>query len=241
MIAGAFVAAAFYLILMALGAGFGLSAASPWSMGASSLSTLGTAAIVWLILTEIMASALGGYLTGRLRTKWAAIHSDEVYFRDTANGFLSWAVALVIGFAVLATAAASIAGNRPGQTLGQSQENRLAYFVDSLFRSDRSAPDAALQSEAERILVHGFRSNDLTAADRSYLDRMIEVRTGLNASDADKRVSDVVAQAREYEDAARKLTARFLLWSFLAFLFGAFSASYAGTVGGRQRDHMKLI
>lgn len=237
VIAGAFVAAAFYLILMALGAGFGLSSVSPWSINNSSLSALGTAAIVWLIVTEIVASALGGYLTGRLRTKWAAIHTDEVYFRDTANGFLSWAVALVIGFAVLATAAASMAGNRPSPTA----ENRMTYFADSLFRSDRGATDAGLLSEAERIMVHGFRSNDLTAADRSYLDRMVEARTGLNGSDADKRVSDVIAQARESEDAARKLTARFLLWSFLAFMFGAFSASYAATIGGRQRDHMKLI
>src|SRR5277367_3315556 len=88
IIGGAFVAAAFYLILLALGAGLGLSSVSPWSNIGASASSVGTAAIVWLILIEIIASALGGYLTGRLRTKWAVIHSDEVHFRDTANGFL---------------------------------------------------------------------------------------------------------------------------------------------------------
>ena len=105
---GAFVAAAFYLILLALGAGLGLSAVSPWSNIGASASTVGSAAIIWLILMQIIASALGGYLTGRLRTRWALIHTDEVYFRDTANGFLAWAVALVISVTFLASAAASM-------------------------------------------------------------------------------------------------------------------------------------
>src|ERR1700691_417254 len=70
VIGGAFVAAAFYLILLALGAGFGLSAVSPWSNVGASASTVGMAAIVWLILIEIVASGLGGYHTGRLRTTW---------------------------------------------------------------------------------------------------------------------------------------------------------------------------
>ena len=101
VIGGAFVGAAFSLILLALGAGLGLSAVSPWSNVGVSASTVGIAAIVWLMVIEIIASGLGGYLTGRLRTKWTQIHTDEVYFRDTANGFLAWAVALVISVVFL--------------------------------------------------------------------------------------------------------------------------------------------
>src|ERR1022692_1381482 len=110
VIGGSFVTAAFSLILLALGAGFGLSAVSPWSNVGAPASTVGTAAIIWLIVIEIVASSLGGYLTGRLRTKWALIHTDEVYFRDTANGFLAWAVALVISVTLLASAATSMVG-----------------------------------------------------------------------------------------------------------------------------------
>src|SRR5579871_1798801 len=110
VIGGAFVTAAFYLVLIALGAGFGLSAVSPWAGFGVSASAFGAAAIVWLILSEVISSALGGYLTGRLRTKWSLIHNDEVYFRDTANGFLAWAVALVITVSFLAAAATSMAG-----------------------------------------------------------------------------------------------------------------------------------
>src|SRR5277367_2578664 len=88
VIGGAFVAAAISLIMLALGAGFGLSAVSPWSNINASATAIDRAAIAWLIVTQIIACALGGYLTGRLRTKWVSVHTDEVFFRDTANGFL---------------------------------------------------------------------------------------------------------------------------------------------------------
>src|ERR1035438_1186032 len=107
---GAFVTAALSLIMLALGAGFGLSTMSPWSREGAS-SAIGAAAIVWLIVTQFIASAMGGYLTGRLRVKWSSIHGDEVHFRDTANGFLTWAVALVMTVAFLTTAAATMAGD----------------------------------------------------------------------------------------------------------------------------------
>src|ERR1700730_13803815 len=95
VIGGAFVAAALALIMLALGAGFGLSVVSPWSNVGASASEFGTLGIIWLIVTQIVASSMGGYLTGRLRTRWQSVHGDEVHFRDTANGFLAWAVALV--------------------------------------------------------------------------------------------------------------------------------------------------
>src|SRR6185437_15001279 len=73
VIAGAFVAAALSLTLLALGAGFGLLSVSPWSHAAAA-SAVGTPAIIWLIVIQIAASGMGGYIAGRLRTKWVAIH-----------------------------------------------------------------------------------------------------------------------------------------------------------------------
>src|SRR3984885_1234554 len=135
IIAGGFVTAALSLILLALGAGLGLSSVSLWSNVGASASTVGTAAIVWLILMQVMSSSMGGYLAGRLRTKWASIHTDEVYFRDTAHGFLAWAVALVITAAFLASAATTMVGasvsskGESGNQISQSS-NPNAYFVD---------------------------------------------------------------------------------------------------------------
>src|SRR6202049_237472 len=83
VIGGGFVTAALSLILLALGTGLGLSSVSPWSNVGVSTSAIGTAAIVWLIFMQIVSSSMGGYLAGRLRTKWANIHTDARYFRHS--------------------------------------------------------------------------------------------------------------------------------------------------------------
>jgi hypothetical protein len=247
VIGGAFVTAAFSLVLLALGAGFGLSAVSPWSNVGLSASTVGALGIGWLIFIEIIASALGGYLTGRLRTKWASVHTDEVYFRDTANGFLSWAVAFVISMAFLASAAASMMGHfstaekaseSGGETIPQ------AYFVDQLFRTDHPATetrDVAARAEAGRILTNALRQSQTPAADQSYLSQLVAAKVGVSQPDAEKRVAQVTNDARQVADNARKETAHVLLWTFIALMAGAFSASCAATIGGRQRDHMRAI
>ncbi len=98
------------MILLALGSGFGLASVSPWPNSGLSATTFTIMAAIWLIIVQWVSAALGGYLTGRLRTNWAGVHTHEVFFRDTANGFLGWAVAAVVGAAVLASAASSLVG-----------------------------------------------------------------------------------------------------------------------------------
>jgi len=253
VIGGALVTAALSLILLALGTGLGLSSVSFWSNVGMSSSTIGTAAILWLILMQVMSSSMGGYLAGRLRTKWANIHTDEVYFRDTAHGFLAWALALVITAAFLASAAASMVGATASSAAergaaGVQAEQRAVdpneYFVDSLFRSDSARPDAnstAVRGEAGLILANALRQGDVPAPDRSYLAQLVAARTGLSQPDADKRVSDVFARAQQTTETARKTVAHSLLWVFVALLIGAFCASFAATIGGRQRDHVVII
>jgi hypothetical protein len=248
---GAFVTAAISLILLSLGTGLGLSSISPWTNTGASASTIGAAAIVWVIMMQLIASAMGGYLAGRLRTKWVSIHSDEVYFRDTAHGFLAWAVAVVITAAFLASAAASMAGGAmqagaPATATGAAAmaNDADAYFVDMLLRSDHPSTagnDSLVRAEFGRIFAHALLHNDLPAADQAYLAQLVSARTGLNPADADKRVSDVVAQARQAADTARKAAAHLSLWIFVALLVGAFSASLSATFGGSQRDHVVVV
>src|ERR1700730_14423624 len=203
VIGGAFVAAALSLILLALGTGLGFSSVSLWSNVGASASTIGTAAIVWLILMQIISSSMGGYLAGRLRTKWSNIHTDEVYFRDTAHGFLAWAVALVVTAAFLASAAtymvgatASSAAGGTGRATGVQAEGREidpnAYFVDMLFRTDSAKLDsnaASVRGEVARIFANALRQREIPAADKSYLTQPVAARTGLSQPDAEKRVS----------------------------------------------------
>jgi hypothetical protein len=248
VIAGAFVAAALSLILLALGAGVGLSAVSPWANTGASSTAIGRGAIMWMILMEIISSAFGGYVAGRLRTKWVHVHTDEVFFRDTAHGFLVWAVALVLSAGFLGAAATRMAGElrTEGVVASAAATGPNQYFVDALLRSTGSAPDlnasdAAAREQVSVILANALRTGNLPDYDSQYLAQMISTRTGLNPADAQARVVQVFAAARQAADTARKAAAHSLYWLFLTLLVGAFSASYAATIGGRQRDNALIV
>ena len=241
--AGAFATSALSLILLTLGTGIGLSSISPWANTGLSASGVGTGAIVWVILAQIIASGVGGYLAGRLRTKWVSVHTHEVYFRDTAHGFLVWSVGLVITAVFFASGAASLSNAAVRNTQASSGEGAVSgngYFVDSLFRTDRitDRADASVRTEAGLILANSLRQPALSPRDANYLAQLVTAKTGLNQSEAERRVSDVDIAERQAADEARKTVAHSLYWLFVALLIGAFCASYAATIGGRQRDHV---
>jgi hypothetical protein len=255
VIAGAFAAAALSLILLALGTGIGLSSISPWANSGATASSVGKGAIAYLIFVQIVVSAFGGYLAGRLRTKWVGVSTHEVYFRDTAHGFLAWSVGLVLTAAFLASAATSMvtgtaaAGGTAAAatTASESRANPNGYFVDSLLRSTTPATPAPadatfapVQNEVGLILAQSLRNGRVSDADKAYVSQLVAARTGLTEPDAETRVSDVFAEAQQAADAARKAAAHLLYWTFLALLIGAFCSSYAGTIGGKERDHAHL-
>jgi hypothetical protein len=265
--AGAFVAAAFSLALVALGAGIGLISVSPWSSNNPSVTTFTVLAAAWFIAVQLFASGVGGYIAGRLRTGWAGVHTDEVYFRDTAHGLLVWAVGAVIAAALLASAASSavsgaahLAGaatEAVGSATGQAASTMgdpTRYFSDMLWRTDKPAQgdQGASAAEGGRIMTRALYNGDLPAGDKTYLAQLVASRTGLSQPDAEKRVADVFEQAKtakqqaadkakEAADAARKTGVGVALWAFISLLVGAFSASYMATVGGRQRDEAPLF
>ena len=252
VISGAFVAAAMALILLSLGTGLGLSSVSPWANSGASPAAIGAAAIVWLIVAQILAFGFGGYVAGRLRGRWATVHNDEVYFRDTAHGLLVWAVAAVVTAGVLATAAADMAGagrardaGRPGgATMGAEPSGPAEYAIDGVFRTTRPAPeraDPSVRAEVGRIFAHALRSREMGAADKTYVDSLVASRTGLSQADADQRVTQVFSDLQAAIDVARRQAAKLSLWVFIALLTGAFCASFAATIGGRQRDHVQHV
>jgi hypothetical protein len=257
ILAGAFAAAVMTLVLVILGSGLGLASASPWSDEGSSAATIGVAAIIWLVVTQWLSAGLGGYMAGRLRSKWTGIHSDESFFRDTAHGFLAWAVATVVATALLASAATSAVGTgvQAVASVGSGAMQGAAsaapdlasgYDIDSLFR--RAQPDAnsdasGAQEEAGRIIAHGISTGDVPEADRTYLAQLIAPRAGISEADARGRVDtainrarDAANKAKEAADAARKAGATLSILTALSMMIGAFVAAAAAGWGGRQRD-----
>ncbi|HEY2153809.1 MAG TPA: hypothetical protein VGH34_23590 [Vicinamibacterales bacterium] len=251
---GAFVTMALSLALLALGTGIGLSAISPWSNTGASASAVGWGAIGWFVAVQIVASAIGGYLAGRLRTKWVSLHTHEVYFRDTAHGFLVWAVALVITAAFLTSAATSLINGAARSTVTAANEGAQAsprgaagasgYLADTLLRTPTSNADpsaAATRSEVGTIFAEDLAQGSMPAADRVYLSQVVAAKTGVSQAEAEKRVDEAYSRGLENADLARKSLAHSMYWMFLALLVGAFSASFAATVGGRQRDSVATV
>ncbi|WP_095082957.1 hypothetical protein [Mesorhizobium sophorae] len=273
IIAGAFAASTLTLILMLLGSGLGLTIVSPWSGSGASVTTFAVSTAIWLIVVQWLSSGVGGYLAGRLRTKWVGIHTDEVYFRDTAHGFLAWALAtlLVVGVlgsalstalgsgvqAVSTVASGAVMGASAGASAGgASTDNATSYLVDSLFRPADAGklavanPDsnAAAVGQASRILIAGAAAGEISADDKTYLSQLVVARTGLSEADAKARVDALVAKvedakvkAKQAADTARKGSATFALLGALSLAIGAFIASAAAALGGRQRDDEEAV
>ena len=232
--AGAAAAAALSLILLMLGIGLGLSSVSPWKYDGVSAATFGVTTIVWITFTQLIASGMGGYLAGRLRTKWVSVHTDEVYFRDTAHGFLAWAVATLVTAVLLtsvigsivsggiqasaalvggvaSTAVAATAGGAAGvagtdTTKSDGDAVGMGYFVDSLFRKDVSEAQGSSGVAANA----GAPSTASSAAPASEVTRIFvnTIRAGAMPVEDVRYLGQVVAQRTglSQPDAEKRVT-----------------------------------
>ncbi|MGB9367356.1 MAG: hypothetical protein WCE79_15215 [Xanthobacteraceae bacterium] len=242
--AGGVAAAGFSLFLFQLGTGIGLSVTNPWANSPPSGTTISVAVGISLCLISIAASALGGLLAGRLRTRWVGLHSDETYFRDSAHGFLAWAFATVlIALVVGITATSLVGGAAKGAASNPALVPDTSYYTDMLFRSDNpTAPPAspgAQQSNEEvgRIVTRSLTGGSvLSPADRTYVAQRVAARTGLPQDQAERRVDQVITQAKNAADEARKAGAKLAFWMAGAMLAGALAAAFAAAEGGRERD-----
>jgi len=274
ILGGAVVSAALSLMLLTAGAGLGFTSVSPWTNAGVTATTFGIAALAWLAAVHLIAAGAGGYLAGRLRTKRVGLHTDEVAFRDTAHGFMTWAVSAIVSVMLIASATSAIVGGtaRLGASAASSLGSAVsgvasqaaarvdlpnldpsAYVTDTLFRTDKPAPSptdpAPARAEVGRILAMSIRNGAIAPADKTYVASVIAAQTGISQPDAEKRIDDGIAKAketaakaeqtaRETADTARKAAASFALASFIAMLIGALASSYGATLGGRARDQL---
>ena len=137
IIAGALAATAVTVILLVVGTGVGISTVSPWYGAGASAATVSVSALVWLVVVQWISSGLGGFLAGRLRTKWVRLHAHEIFFRDTAHGFLAWSLASVAGASLFASATvATIGGVARGAT--ESAAGGLSQLTQAAISNGRA-------------------------------------------------------------------------------------------------------
>jgi hypothetical protein len=249
--AGTAVALSISLVLVVLGSGLGLASLTPSARSLASPGSLAALATVWVVVVLWLSAAFGGYVTGRLRTRWVGTHTHEVFFRDTAHGLVTWAVATAIVALVAGSATSSMlsggihdatttASGAAQGAAGSAPIGSVApYDVDALFRTtsrDINSSSIDGRGEATRILANGLRTSGVPDADRTYLASLIAERTGISQAEAQKRVDDVVARTRQEAEAARKAAATTSLLTALAMMIGAFVACAAAALGGHERD-----
>ena len=259
VLAGSIASLAITLILLAFGIGVGFSVVSPWANTGVSATTFTLAAGVYLIVVAMLSSTIGGYIAGRMRSQWQSVHEHERYFRDTAHGFLVWALATVVSAAVLGGATTNLlsgasAGLAPAaSSAGQASPN--AVYIDNLLRKDPTAASASAttpataapansgsdmnvnRGEIARIMAPSLlKGGTVSPADRTYLVKLVSARTGLSQADAEQRVDQVTTQAKTAADQARKSAAKFALWLAASMLAGALAAALAAVEGGNLRN-----
>lgn len=201
--AGAAGAAALSLLLLMLGIGLGLSSTSPWARDSMGQATLVAPAIAWVVFSQVVASGLGGYLAGRLRTRWVDVQRDEVHFRDTAHGFLAWAVAALVTATMLTQVTGAVAP-LDGSTKTAASDRAVPPDIDQRFM---------LSPHRNAGVMNGV---------------------GQAGQPVTQPVEGLPRQADQI--VGRWAPTQSALWVFVALLSGAFVASLAATLGGRQRD-----
>jgi hypothetical protein len=236
---GAIVAASLSFVLLAFGSALGLAVASPSSSWRDTSAVFTLLSGLWLLLTALASFGLGGYLAGRLRIPLRPHSRDEVEFRDGIHGLLVWAVAVLMG-AVLAVAVSSAVTPRAGTDAKSSTAEPLfALELDQLFRSDSKSTDPGdpeLRAQAARIISSGLGHRTMAPEDRAYLVRLVEARTGLAATDAVNRVTQIISKSRDAVAKARRSAVILAFMVGASLMLGAAVAWIAAAAGGQHRD-----
>jgi len=243
--AGAVAAAALSFVLHAFAAGIGLSISSTAPTWRDASIALVILSGLYLVLVALAAYGAGGYVAERMRAGLtSAASSEEVEFRDGTHGVLTWAVAtlltavLALGAAQSLTRLAAPSAGSAGPSASVGGENLIAFDLDRLFRGTRQ-PEGDMtytRAEAARILLTASSHRGIQAEDRAQLVRLVSARTGLSQPDAERRVDDVVARARENIARARRSTVIVTFMAGAAALLGAVAAWFAACAGGKHRD-----
>ena len=250
VIAGAIAAAALSFVLFTFGSSLGIALASSSPSWRDASVTLAVLSGLYVILATMASFGFGGYIAGRLRSRWAAsTDTDEVEFRDGIHGLLVWALAVALGALLASVAAAAVAATSapaaslPNTTAG---EPLIAYDLDRFFRTQQTPPSAGDMSysraEAARIAMRAAsrRNRKDLPEDRAQLVRIVSAKTGLTGPEAEARVTDFVERSTTAIRKARRSAIVVGFMTAAGVLLGAAVAWFAAVAGGSHRDNIPL-
>jgi hypothetical protein len=186
---------------------------------------------VWALATVLTAGFLGGavsHLIPGAAVGAAGAASVTAAQASPTDGYVDSLLRTDPGQGTQATATQTATPTPEGQTVAPLQGGQTS--------APRSAGNIN-RGEVTRILAPALRKGgDVSDADKAYLTKVVAARSGIPQDAAAQRVNAVIAQAKETADAARRSTAKFMLWLVASMLAGALSASLAAIEGGNLRN-----
>jgi hypothetical protein len=267
VLAGAVLAAAITFVLLAFGAAIGLSATSPWPNSGLSAKVIASLAVFWAMAAQIGAFMVGGYVAGRMRSRWHETTEHEVEFRDGLHGGLVWAVGVVIGAALFVSAAgtaaktgAQIAGGATASAAA-STNGPMDALLDTMIRpttvaqgapGSSAAPGTASptatprartaggdenRAEMSRILASSVANGSLSTPNRAYLVQLVSQRAGISQQEAERRVDEAFNAARQAADKARRAGILTGFVTAASLVLSLGAAWWAALRGGHHRDN----
>jgi hypothetical protein len=234
ILGGAAAAAALSLILLSLGSGIGLASFNPFSGDRESIASFTGKMAAWMVAMQWFSAGLGGYIAGRLRSRTPVNGNDEVFFRDTAHGFLAWTVATLFTAALLASATTALLGaggkaatavaaaGAAGGGAAMAKEgpavpgkpgpdapgfDLLSYNVDALLRNTAPVTGGPVENthrEVTGIIRHGLMEDEFPQADREYLARLVAANAAISPEEAATRVDSAVTQLQAAKAEAKE-------------------------------------
>jgi hypothetical protein len=266
VIAGAFLAAAISFVLLTFGAAIGLSAVSPWPNSGASAKVIASIAVFWAMAQQIGAFMAGGYVAGRMRSRWHET-GHEADFRDGLHGGLVWAVGVVIGAALFLSTAGSVAKTGAEAAGGAavaasaSASDPMDAVLDSMLRpttvAQAGTPPTATppasqpttarprtaasadetRAEMSRLLSSAVATGSLSGESRAYLVQIVAQRAGIPQQEAERRVDQAFNAAREAADKARRAGILTGFVTAASLLLSLGAAWWAAVRGGDHRDN----
>lgn len=220
ILAGAIVAVAVGAMLSILGVAVGASSVDATNAQSPSGSTVGIAAGAWLLISNLIGLAVGGYVAARLSGSADGTDSTLHGLSVWGIGYLLSAVLLgniVAGTASTATQGISSMVGGLGQAAGQATSaasgpaSRLASQVNPQQIIDRAqnalggsggGNPAAMNSDQRKaeigqLLTRRVTDGNLPQQDRDRLNQLVAAEYNIPADEANRRLQQVEQQATQ--------------------------------------------
>ncbi|MDB5439477.1 MAG: hypothetical protein JWM33_1904 [Caulobacteraceae bacterium] len=237
--AGALIAGAIFFVLISFGAGLGLSVAPSAGNWRSPTVMFSVLSGVWVLAATLGAMSAGGYVAGRMRSRWHVTHTHEVEFRDGVHGLVVWALAIAIGATLsLFGSAALVAGAVGAARTDATAPTPAGVEVDRLLLPEHGwlpLNDQA-RAQAGRLLLAATTQTAVSAGDRSQLIDLVAANAAITPLAAQFRVDQAIDGARAKLTTARHASIILAFITAASLLIAAAAAWEAACVGGRHRD-----